>query len=261
MRKHPASIQVSKIEHFDIGGNIKLAYRLFAAKHAETGRFYLGGYKGDMNSMKSTGVELEAQMRDRSSCLRFDFQGQGLSNGSISLSSWLRDSITMLDSVCGKEKQVLVGSSIGAWLALHIALQRPHRVKSMVLIAPAIDITGYWWAKLSEAEQQTALAERRVHLKTQYQGSDEYLPLHFYQDGEQLQLLNGQAESIDITCPIRILHGMRDTIVPYSCSTKLLSCLKSADVHLTLIKDGDHQLSRPQDLSSMLAAVQEMEDY
>ena len=133
------------------------------------------------------------------------------------------------------------------------------------------------------------------------QGSDEYLPLHFYQDGEQLQLLNGQAESIDITCPIRILHGMRDTIVPYSCSTKLLSCLKSADVHLTLIKvcsmsakwpcyyperisrqpylavaslvsffasslllyvqDGDHQLSRPQDLSSMLAAVQEMEDY
>ena len=73
-------------------------------------------------------------------------------------------------------------------------------------------------------------------MTTCLQGSDEYLPLQFYQDGEQLQLLSGQPESIDITCPIRILHGMRDTIVPYSCSTKLLNCLKSGDVHLTLIK-------------------------
>ena len=68
------------------------------------------------------------------------------------------------------------------------------------------------------------------------QGSEEYLPLQFYQDGEQLQLLTGAADSIDINCPIRILHGMRDSIVPYSCSTKLLSCLKAADVHLTLVK-------------------------
>ena len=68
------------------------------------------------------------------------------------------------------------------------------------------------------------------------QDSDEYLPLQFYQDGEQMQLLSGQADSIDIDCPIRILHGMKDTIVPYSCSTKLLNCLKATDVHLTLVK-------------------------
>lgn len=278
--RHPHDVQISPVEYMAVPGtSTKIAYRHHVCPGAEVGILYLEGLNSDMTGCKSAGMEVDAQVRGKSSVVRFDFQGQGLSSGTQSPYMWVRNALQILDDICGEEPQVVVGSSMGAWIALHLALQRPQRVKALVLLSPAVDITDLWWANLSEDAKQQALAARQVPLPGEdpatldsaygeCTGSEKAqvvlpsLPLVFFEECSQhLMLMRGGPDTLAVDCPVRIFHGMRDRIVPASVSRKLMDCLQTSDCHVTLIKDGNHRLSRAQDLSPIMATVQEMEDY
>jgi pimeloyl-ACP methyl ester carboxylesterase len=210
---------------------------------------FLPGYMSDMEGSKATALDAWAAGQGRA-MLRFDYAGCGASPGIFreqTLAGWRDDVLAAIDSLDGKV--VLVGSSMGGWLMLLAALARPERVAALVGIAAAPDFTawGFTYAEKRTIRDQGALEEPSPY------GEEPYVTTRaFWESGEALKLLGGE---IAIDCPVRLLHGLDDSDVPWRISLELVERLRSADVQALLVKGGDHRLSREGDVELLLATV------
>lgn len=191
--------------------------------------------------------------------IRFDYRGTGDSAGDFadgSITAWLHDTVSIIDQLAS-HKVILVGSSMGGWLSLLAALKRPTMVKGVLLIACAADMTTYYSQKTARLPAQEDSFGRRY-----YWGShtvDNEQPYRIYQslldDGTQYTLLN---EPIELSMPIGVLHGKKDDVVPWQRSQEVIDQLCSTDINAQWVSDGDHRLSRPQDLELMTTALDDL---
>ena len=233
------------------GPNGRLAYRRVAG--ATPGLFWLGGYASDMAGTKATFLADRAAQQGRA-FLRFDYSGHGDSDnrfedGTIGL--WLEDALAAFDRLT-EGPQIVIGSSMGGWIASLLALRRAGRVAGMVLIAPAADFTEELILKTLPEDLRTRLfAEGRIAEPSPY-GGVTVVTRRLVEEGRRHLVMGGE---IAIHCPVRILQGMRDEDVPYAHALAFADRLASRDVALTLIKEGDHRLSGPVDLERLAAAV------
>lgn len=220
---------------------------------------WLGGYRSDMSGTKA--VELDALAgRLGLACIRIDYSGHGRSGGEFhdgTISRWLEEALSVLDTV-RPSSVVLVGSSMGGWIALRL-VQELRRQKSSItveglaLIAPAPDFTSdLIEPMLGEAERQSLETRGYFEEFSEYSPEPNIYTRALLEDGRANRVLTG---IIDTGCPVHILQGMLDPDVPYAHALKLMEHLPADDVVLTLIRDGDHRLSRPQDIDRMVVAV------
>lgn len=218
---------------------------------------FLGGYCSDMTGTKA-GFLAEQCTKTGRSFLRFDYRGHGQSEGRFRdgcIGDWFDDVLAVFDA-CTVGPQILVGSSMGGWLALKLALARPERVAGLVGIAAAPDFTeDLLWNKLSlEARQQL---EREGYL--QEQATPAAQPMIYTHnlviEGRRHLLLR---DVIALRCAVRLLQGQGDLDVPWETALKIAAQVTAQDVRVTLIKDGDHRLNRPEDCALLWGAVQEL---
>jgi pimeloyl-ACP methyl ester carboxylesterase len=230
---------------------------------AAPGLFWLGGYKSDMKGTKAVALADWAAEAKRA-CVRFDYSGHGESEGAFTegtIGRWLADSLAVFDASC-RGPQILIGSSMGGWLALLLTCELKRRkgdgkasVAGMVLIAPAVDLTEELMWKRFTPEIKRELEETGLWARpSQYAAEPYQVTRQLIEDGRKHLLLGGLIET---GCPVRILQGVEDPDVPWQHAVELTSRLASDDVVLTLVKDGDHRLSRPEDIERMIAAVKE----
>ena len=228
---------------------------------AKPGLFWLGGFKSDMKGTKAEALDRWAGDNDRS-CIRFDYSGHGESGGDFvdgTIGRWLEDSVAVFEGFA-KGPQVLVGSSMGGWLALLLVRALKERttagsVVGLVLIAPAIDFTEeLMWKNFSPKVKRQVETEGSWLRPSQYSESAYPITRGLIEDGRKHLLLGGLIET---GCPVRILQGVQDPDVPWQHAVELSSRLARDDVVLTLVKDGDHRLSRPEDIERLTAAVAE----
>jgi pimeloyl-ACP methyl ester carboxylesterase len=214
---------------------------------------FLPGYASDMNGTKALHLEAWAKAAGRR-FLRFDYGGCGQSEGDFAdqtLNGWRDDVLAMLDELAG-ERAVLVGSSMGGWLMLLAARARPAQVAAMVGIAAAPDFTDWGF---STDEKMAMLQTGRLERANPYGPEPTIYTKGFWQSGEANRLLAGP---IAFDGPVRLLHGMADRDVPWHHSTRLAELLGSADVQVTVVKDGDHRLSREADLALLVRTLEEL---
>lgn len=214
---------------------------------------FLPGYMSDMAGVKACAVFDWAAAEGRA-CLLLDYSGCGESDGSFAdgtLSRW-RDEVLALIEAQAPGPVVLVGSSMGGWLMLLVALAMLERVQALVGIAAAPDFTDWGY----DAAQQAQLAAGATVLEDNPYGP-EPTPTHaaFWADGQSQRLLGGP---IALSCPVRLLHGQRDPDVPWELALTLAEQLHSDDVQVTLIKDGDHRLSREGDIALLLRTLESL---
>lgn len=218
---------------------------------------WLGGFCSDMRATKANAL---AQWADETgqSFLRFDYAGHGESGsdfGRWTLSHWLEDALAVITARC-RQRPVLVGSSMGGWLALLAArrlLGTPLAPAGLVLIAPAVDFTEeLMWAQMPEAIRQTILREGAWLRPSEYSPEPTPITRALIEDGRRLLMFGGE---IRTGCPVHILQGMRDPDVPWRHALRLVEHLSGDPVVLTLIKDGDHRLSTPEDILRLQSAV------
>ncbi|KAA2237339.1 alpha/beta hydrolase [Salinarimonas soli] len=223
---------------------------------------WLGGFRSDMRATKASALDEWAATRGRA-LVRFDYGGHGESGGdfeSCTISSWTEDALAVIDRFVG-ERPILVGSSMGGWIALLVtrALRKraPERAPAgLVLIAPAVDFTErLMWDAFPE-EIRRAILETGRFLRPTLYGSEPYpITRALIEDGRRHLMLGAPIET---GCPVHILQGMQDPDVPWEHAMLLVEHLPADDVALTLIKDGDHRLSRPEDLERLIRAVEGM---
>ena len=215
------------------------------------------GFRSDMNGIKATALAGHCRSRDHA-FLRFDYFGHGASSGDFragTIGRWLEDALAVIDRLT-EGPQILVGSSMGGWIALLAALARPGRVKALIGIAPAPDFTeDLIWARLSEAQRRELLERGELAAASAYEADPIPITLRLVEEGRRHLLLRGP---IRLSCPVRLLHGMEDPDVPYQTSLRLVERLTGIEAVVELIEDGDHRLSRPQDLTRLFAAVDAM---
>ncbi|WP_114008065.1 alpha/beta hydrolase [Cohaesibacter intestini] len=227
------------------------------------GVFWMGGYKSDMAGSKVMTLDGWAAHQGLG-CTRYDYSGHGVSGGAFidgTISKWLEESLAVFDSHTDGP-QVVVGSSMGGWLAL--LLVRAHlaavgvsksRIKGLVLIAPAIDMTKDLMWDIFDDEAKQQMAETGIFRRPSEYGDPYEITADLIEDGKQH--LFGDA-LIETGCPVHILQGVTDDAVPWTVAVDLVGRLAQDDVKLTLIKDGDHRLSRDEDLALLTRVVGEM---
>jgi hypothetical protein len=217
---------------------------------------WLGGFRSDMTGTKAQALADWALASGRA-YLRFDYFGHGASSGDFAhgtITRWREDALAVLDELIDGEA-VLVGSSMGGWIACLTAMAAPERVKAMVLVAPAPDFTEKLMAPEIPPEGRAALRDHGVWLRPSEYGDPYPISRALLEDGARWSILPGP---VPIEAPVRILQGGEDPDVPWRHALELAQGLKSDDVVFTLIKDGDHRLSRPQDIARLIAAVEEV---
>jgi len=211
---------------------------------------FLPGYASDMTGTKALALDGWAQAVGLA-MLRFDYAGCGSSGGdfeSQSLADWRDDVLALIDTVVSGPV-VLIGSSMGGWLALLVALARPARVAGIVGIAAAPDFTMWGF---SQEDKMTILTEGRLEKPSEYGPEPMVTTRTFWQSGEGNRVLIGE---IAIDCPVRLIQGQNDPDVPWQYALETQKQLRSQDVQLLLIKDGDHRLSRDGDIALLIQTV------
>ena len=227
------------------------------------GLFWLGGFNSDMKGTKALALDAWAAEHGRA-CVRFDYSGHGESGGRFvdgTIGRWLEDSLAAFEQFC-RGPQVVIGSSMGGWMALLLAREIAKRAPGaspagLVLIAPAPDFTEELMWKGFSPEIRREIEEKGLWMRPSDYGDGTPYPITraLIEDGRNHLLLGG---SIEVGCPVRILQGAKDPDVPWQHAFALVHRLPADDVVLTMIQDGDHRLSRPQDIARMLAAVAEI---
>lgn len=234
----------------------RLAYCATAARHSnKPGILFCGGFRSDMTGTKAVALEQAAQQHGLG-YVRFDYFGHGQSDGDFldgTIGRWKEDTLAMLREVCGPTPQIVVGSSMGGWLATLAALALPDRTAGLVLIAPALDFTeDLMWADMTEAQRAVLLRDGILREPSQYSDQPYEYTLKLITEGRDHMILK---PGIVYDKPVRILQGMMDPDVPYSHAVKTAAAFQGGDTRLTLLRDGDHRLSRPQDLGLLTSTV------
>jgi pimeloyl-ACP methyl ester carboxylesterase len=238
----------------------RIAFRRRPAQRRDRpGLVWLCGFKSDMGSTKATALDAHAEANGLG-LLRYDYSGHGASGGAFeegAISHWLDETLAVIRAA-SDGPQILVGSSMGGYLALLAARAlgeagETARLAGMALIAPAVDFTeALMWAKATK-HQRRAIAEEGVWLRHSPYSPEPYpITRGLIEDGRKHLLMGSTIRS---HCPIRILQGMRDEDVPYAHVMTLVEHIPADPVTLTLIKDGDHRLSRPEDIALLMAAI------
>jgi len=214
---------------------------------------FLPGFNSDMTGSKATALS-EFCARRGQAFVRFDYAGHGASSGRFvdgTIGRWAEDALAVIDQVASGDV-ILVGSSMGGWIAVLAALARPDRVRGLIGIAAAPDFTErLMWEAMLPAERATLLAEGVLMVPSQY-GPPTAVTRGLIEDGRRHLLLGSP---IGVDCPVRLLHGQEDPDVPWQTALALSERLTGADVQITLIKDGDHRLSRPADLAVLIRTL------
>jgi pimeloyl-ACP methyl ester carboxylesterase len=217
---------------------------------------WLSGYRSDMAGSKAEALADWARAKGRG-YLRFDYFGHGESSGDFvqgTLTRWREDALAAIDELT-EGPLVLVGSSMGGWIACLAALARPERICGLALIAPAPDFTTRLMPAQFPPEALVALREAGVWMQPSQYGDPNPITLALLEDGARWSILDS---AVPIEAPVRILQGGEDPDVPWRHALELAHPIKSQDLVFSLIKDGDHRLSRPQDIARLLAAVEEL---
>ena len=226
------------------------------------GLFWLSGFNSDMQGTKAIALDAWAAERNRA-CVRFDYSGHGESGGAFvdgTIGRWLEETVAVFEQFCAGP-QVVIGSSMGGWMALLLAREMARRpaprasLAGLVLIAPAPDFTEELMWKGFSPEIRHQIETDGVWLRPSAYGEPYPITRALIEEGRNHLLLGG---SIDVGCPVRILQGAQDPDVPWRHAFALAHRLPVDDVVLTMIQDGDHRLSRPQDIARMIAAVAEI---
>jgi pimeloyl-ACP methyl ester carboxylesterase len=231
------------------------------------GLLWLGGFKSDMKGTKAEALDRWALGQGRA-MVRFDYSGHGESGGDFAdgtIGRWLEESLAVLDAFC-RGPQVVVGSSMGGWLALLLVRELARRgrpadapdgasVAGLVLIAPAVDFTEELMWKRFPPEVRRELEQKGAWARPSQYSQEPYLiTRRLIEEGRKHLLLGGMIET---GCPVRILQGVQDPDVPWQHALELSARFARDDIVLTLVKDGDHRLSRPEDIERLIAAVAE----
>jgi pimeloyl-ACP methyl ester carboxylesterase len=224
---------------------VKLAFNHTPADH-HTGVMFCGGFNSSRNGQKALALETICA-RENIPYTRFDYAGHGDSEGEFtngSIDTWLSDTLCIFDHIEKPEKQILIGSSMGAWIAVLAARQRKDRLAGLITIAAAPDFTERLMKQRFTPQQLTEFEQHgQVLLPSQYDDGSPYpITAKLINDSRQHCLLG---DDISFDVPVRMLHGTSDNDVPYQLSIELLHTLATPDAQLTLIKNGDHRLSDP----------------
>ena len=252
----------SESQFIDVDGR-RIAIR---AREGNTpGLFWLGGFKSDMKGTKAVALDAHAAQTGRA-CIRFDYSGHGESGGRFedaTISQWLEESLAVFGNRA-KGPQIVIGSSMGGWMALLLAralakdpsLAKDAKLAGLVLIAPAPDFTEeLMWKQLSDEIRKQIESTGQWERPSVYGDPPYAITKKLIEDGRK-HLLLGQP--IEVKCPVRILQGVLDPDVPWQHAMRLVSCLAQDDVAMTLVKDSDHRLSRPDDIQRLLKTVDEL---
>ena len=255
--QEPAFIEVG-----EGSGRRRIAVR--ARVGSGPGLFWLGGFNSDMRGTKALALDTWAAEHGRA-CIRFDYSGHGESGGVFidgTIGRWLEESVAVFEQFC-RGPQVVIGSSMGGWMALLLARAIARReaagatLAGLVLIAPAPDFTEQlMWNGFSDEIRQEIISKGVWMRPSEYGDGAPYPITRALIEEGRNHLLLGSA--IEVGCPVRILQGAQDPDVPWQHAFALAHRLPAEDVVLTMIQDGDHRLSRPQDIARMLAAVAEI---
>ena len=217
---------------------------------------WCGGLKSDMEGGKATNLHDWAIEEERS-YIRFDYFGHGESSGAFregTISRWASDVVQVIDELT-KGDVILVGSSMGGWASLLATLQRPSRVRGLLLIAPAPDFTQkLTWVDWTDEQRETLERDGIVYVPSDYDEPYEYSRV-LMKDGKANQILDAP---INFDGPVRILQGAVDPVVPWEYSRQILDVITSEDVDYTLVKNGDHSLSAPEDLDRLVRVAKEL---
>ena len=234
-------------------GGGHLAYRFLPGRAPTV--VFLCGYASEMSGTKARFLHRVCAEAGHA-YLRFDYRGRGASSGRFeegTVGSWADDACAVIEAVT-RGPLVLVGSSMGGWIMLLVARRLPGRVRALVGVAAAPDFTeDRMWARMSESERETLATRGVVHVPSEY--SDEPYPVtrRLIEDGrEQLQL----RDRIPFDGPVRLIHGYRDQDVPWQTSLRLASRLRSGDITVEIVGDGEHRLSRDVDLARLARTLQ-----
>jgi len=213
------------------------------------GIVWLGGFKSEMTATKATALDVWAA-RHNHAYVRFDYFGHGSSSGTFrngTITRWRDDALAVLDKLTSGP-QVLVGSSMGAWLALLAALARPERTAGLLLVAPATDFTeALLWNRLGSDARRDILDKGEWLRPSHYDPNPYPITRMLIEDGRKHLLLHG---AVAVHCPVRIVQGMADPDVPFEHAMKLVAVL-GPDTQMTLVKNGDHRLSKPHEIRLM----------
>ena len=223
------------IAYFEFAGR-SIAYRLRPGRAPTL--MFLPGYASDMEGAKATALDAFAQSRG-CAMLRLDYSGTGSSAGRFedgTLASWLEEVLAALDELTSGPV-ILVGSSMGGWIALHVAQLRPERVRALVGIASAADFTEWGFS----AEQAAQLDDQSKPTRG------------FWESGQRLRLFDQPQIAVD--CPVRLIHGEQDEDVPLDIAFRTMRALRSSDVQLKIIKGGGHRLSEPHEIDAILQTI------
>ena len=238
--------------------------RNIAIRHLEgksPGLVWLGGYRSDMIGTKAEALDQWAKENGHASC-RHDYSGHGESGGEFidgTISRWLEESLAVFDAKCSEGSHILVGSSMGGWVALRMVQElakrgESHRLKALLLLAPAPDFPHELMKPELTDDQKTQLETRGfMEEPSEYSDEPNIFTKALFDDGDQNRIMEGMVET---GCPVHILQGMNDPDVPYTHAMKLITHLPNENVSMTLIKDGDHRLSREQDIELLLRTVE-----
>lgn len=235
------------VQHIDVDGR-RIAYALRGGS-APTLVFF-PGYASDMEGTKALALDTFAEQRGIS-MLRFDYSGTGSSGGEFedgTLALWLEDALAAIDRLT-EGPVLLIGSSMGGWIALHVALLRRERVRAFIGIASAPDFTEWGFSLPEKAELQ---AGGRLERANPYGPEPEIVTRAFWESGQGLRLLD---EDVAIDCPVRLIHGDCDTDVPLEIAFRTMAALRSADVQLLVLKGGGHRLSQPHEIDAIVRTV------
>jgi pimeloyl-ACP methyl ester carboxylesterase len=246
----PPEIAQTELAYFDPGDGRRIAYRQRQPSAGAPTILFLAGYASDMEGAKAEAIDAFCATRGLG-CLRFDYSGTGSSGGDFAdgtLDRWLDEVLAAIDML-SDGPLILAGSSMGGWLAIHAALRRKDRVAGLLGIAAAPDFTNWGF---SVEEKQALIDTGRLERANPYGPEPSITHFGFWRSGAELHLLYSP---IDLTVPIRLIHGELDTDVPMGVPIKLMSDLRSADVQLTLVKGGGHRLSEPHEIHAILTAL------
>lgn len=235
----------------------RLAYQRQVGSVDRFGIIFLSGFASDMTGTKAKFLA-ERCASGNASFLRFDYRGHGQSSGNFTdgtIGAWFEDTLTVFDQLT-TGPQVVVGSSMGGWLGLMLATKRSDRVKAFIGIAAAPDFTEELvWKNLSPKQRESLTRDGTIYDETAPPDERAPITLRLIEEARQHLLLD---KPIPLQAPVRLLQGMRDTEVPWPYAQRIADAVTTDDVRITLIKDGDHRLSRPQDLEPLWETVEEL---
>jgi len=248
---------MSKPQFLDRKDGHRIAYH--KREGAQPGIVFLGGFRSDMQGSKAMALEKWCK-EQRRQFIRFDYFGHGQSSGEFvegTIGRWAEDAVAVLDELAGPQPQLIVGSSMGGWLMLLLALKRPQKVAGLLGIAAAPDFTELLiWDKLSP-EDQTQLRETgKVEMPNCYDDAPYTITMQLIAESANHLLMDGP---IAIHCPVRLVHGMQDADVPWETAMALNEKLQSQHVKALLVEDGDHRLSSEKHLKIITKQLVKLE--